>query len=65
MSYNPSQTRTWDQTTAADGDYFEAEFNRVYANTAFNHDDLIPVGSEMDYFGAADPSGWLLETRRR
>jgi hypothetical protein len=34
MSYNPVQTRTWNRSTPNDGLLFEAEYNRVYANTA-------------------------------
>jgi hypothetical protein len=32
MPFNGSQTRTWNQSTPADGNLFEAEFNRVYGN---------------------------------
>lgn len=35
MAYNANQTRTWDRSTPRDGLLFEAEFNRVYGNTAY------------------------------
>lgn len=35
MAYNANQTRTWDRSTPRDGLLFEAEFNRIYGNTAY------------------------------
>ena len=32
MVYDPSQVFTWSKTSDADGDDFESEFNRIYAN---------------------------------
>ncbi|MCB1176508.1 MAG: hypothetical protein KDK36_02910 [Leptospiraceae bacterium] len=66
MAYNGTKTRTWDQTTPADGDLFEAEFNRAYGNT----DDLntreiqhreFQKGSVKGRMWVDPSSAWLLK----
>ena len=63
MAYNPAQTRLWTRATPNDGLLLEAEYNRIYGNTAAlktEVDKAVSSGLIQMYAGAAAPGGWLL-----
>ena len=55
----PAKSRTWDLGTAANGLFFDTEFDQLYANDEYLLGGVTPAGTVIQYAGATAPTGYL------